>query len=128
MTEEGGAGVLEADVAIVGAGAAGLSLAHRLAGPGSGRRPPSVALEDAPPGPLRPPRRTWCFWEAGPGRFDAAVTASWRSLRVRDRRGRPIQGDIAPLRYKMIRSDDFETLVSRDLADRDAVRLSLIHI
>ncbi|KEG43959.1 lycopene cyclase family protein, partial [Streptomyces griseorubens] len=114
--------MLQADVAIVGAGAAGLSLAHRLAGPGSGRRAPSVALLDAPPGPLRPPRRTWCFWEAGPGRFDAAVTASWRSLRVRDRGGRPIHGDIAPLRYKMIRSDDFEHLVARDLAGHDRVR------
>ncbi|MFC8034165.1 lycopene cyclase family protein [Streptomyces griseoincarnatus] len=114
--------MLEADVAIVGAGAAGLSLAHRLAGPGSGRRAPSVVLLDAPPGPLRPPRRTWCFWEAGPGRFDAAVTASWRSLRVRDRGGRPIDGDIAPLRYKMIRSDDFEHLVARDLAGHDGVR------
>ncbi len=103
-------------------GAAGLSLAHRLAGPGSGRRAPSVALLDAPPGPLRPPRRTWCFWEAGPGRFDAAVTASWRSLRVRDRGGRLIDGDIAPLRYKMIRSDDFEHLVARDLAGHDGVR------
>ncbi|WP_427761850.1 lycopene cyclase family protein [Streptomyces sp. DSM 41931] len=114
--------MLEADVAIVGAGAAGLSLAHRLAGPGSGRRVPSVALVEAPPGPLRPPRRTWCFWEAGPGRFDAAVTASWRRLRVRDRAGRPIHGDIAPLRYKMIRSDDFEYLVARDLAGHDGVR------
>ncbi|MFI9284401.1 lycopene cyclase family protein [Streptomyces werraensis] len=114
--------MLEADVAIVGAGAAGLSLAHRLAGSGSGRRAPSVTLLEAPPGPLRPPRRTWCFWEAGPGRFDAAVTASWRCLRVRDRAGRPIHGDIAPLRYKMIRSDDFEHLVARDLAGHDRVR------
>ncbi|MDU0303400.1 lycopene cyclase family protein, partial [Streptomyces sp. PAL114] len=114
--------MLQADVAIVGAGAAGLSLAHRLAGPGSGGGGPSVALVDAPPGPLRPPRRTWCFWEAGPGRFDAAVTASWRHLRVRDPSDTVIDGDIAPLRYKMIRSDDFEHLVDRDLADREDVR------
>ncbi|MFF8406663.1 lycopene cyclase family protein [Streptomyces sp. NPDC015684] len=103
------------DVAIVGAGAAGLSLAHRLSGHVPGRRMPSVVLLDAPPGPLRPPRRTWCFWESGMNRFEAAVTASWRSLRVRPSTGAPVTGDISPLRYKLIRSTDFEALVDRDL-------------
>lgn len=114
--------MLDAEVAIVGAGAAGLSLAHRLARTAPGTRAPSVVLVDAPPGPLRPPRRTWCFWEAGAGRFDAAVTATWRHLRVRPPSGREIEGDIEPLRYKMIRSDDFEHLVAHDLADSTAVR------
>ncbi|MFJ8506056.1 lycopene cyclase family protein [Streptomyces avermitilis] len=108
--------MLEADVAIVGAGAAGLSLAHRLACPARGRPRVSVVLMEAPPGPLRPPRRTWCFWERGLGRYDAAVTASWQRLRVHAPGGRPIEGDITPLRYKMIRSDDFEALMAHDLA------------
>lgn len=112
----------EVDVAIVGAGAAGLSLAHRLSGPRFRARPRTVALIDAPPGPLRPPRRTWCFWEPGPGRFDAAVTASWQRLRTRPRTGPPVEGDIAPLRYKMIRSDAFEALVAGQLARHPAVR------
>ncbi|MGX1316262.1 lycopene beta-cyclase [Streptomyces calvus] len=114
--------MLETDVAVVGAGAAGLSLAHRLARAAPAAGQPSVVLLDAPPGPLRPPRRTWCFWEAGRGRFDAAVTASWRHLRVRPPSGPAIDGDIAPLRYKMIRSDDFEHLVAHDLAASPAVR------
>ncbi|MFE9020728.1 lycopene cyclase family protein [Streptomyces sp. NPDC007808] len=114
--------MLEADVAVVGAGAAGLSLAHRLSGHVSGMRTPSVVLVEAPPGPLRPPRRTWCFWEPGRGRFDAAVTADWGRLRVRPRTGAPIEGDIAPLRYKMIRSDDFEQLVARQLRSSPNVR------
>ncbi|GGM19291.1 lycopene cyclase [Streptomyces fumigatiscleroticus] len=114
--------MLEADVAIVGAGAAGLSLAHRLSGRAPGARPLSAVLVDAPPGPLRPPRRTWCFWEQGRGRYDAAVTASWRRLRVRSPAGTVIEGDIAPLRYKMIRSDDFEHLVGHGLAGSGAVR------
>ncbi|MBV2357076.1 lycopene cyclase [Streptomyces sp. J2-1] len=106
----------DADVAIVGAGAAGLSLAHRLARqtPGTSGAP-SVVLLDAPPGPLRPPARTWCFWEPGRGRYDAAVTAAWQRLRVTPPAGAPRTGDIAPLRYKMIRSGDFEALVTRDL-------------
>ncbi|MFE1194207.1 lycopene cyclase family protein [Streptomyces olivaceoviridis] len=112
----------EVDVAVVGAGAAGLSLAHRLAESVPGLRTPSVVLVDAPPGPLRPPPRTWCYWTAEPGRFDAAVRAEWQRLRVRPRTGAPVEGNIAPLRYRMIRSDDFERVVSRDLARSPTVR------
>ncbi|MGW0330740.1 lycopene cyclase family protein [Streptomyces sp. NPDC003011] len=114
--------MLEADVAIIGAGAAGLSLAHRLSCPAPGDRRLSTVLLDAPPGPLRPPRRTWCFWEAGRGRYDAAVTSSWRCLRVHRPTGGAIEDDISPLRYKMIRSEDFERLVTHDLAQGRGVR------
>ncbi|MDX3710431.1 lycopene cyclase family protein [Streptomyces europaeiscabiei] len=114
--------MLEADVAIVGAGAAGLSLAHRLSRTAPGSRHLSVILMDAPPGPLRPPSRTWCFWEKGPGPYDAALSAVWRRLRVRTPEGRILEEDIAPLTYKMIRSDDFEELVARALARSDEVR------
>ncbi|WP_333738191.1 lycopene cyclase family protein [Streptomyces sp. IBSBF 2806] len=114
--------MVHAEVAILGAGAAGLSLAHRLTQAAPGARRVSAVLVDAPPGPLRPPSRTWCFWEPGPGPYDAALTAEWRRLRVHGRAGRPIEDDIAPLRYKMLRSDDFERLVARDLAHGDDVR------
>ncbi|MER5586753.1 lycopene cyclase family protein [Streptomyces asoensis] len=114
--------MLDADVAIVGAGAAGLSLAHRLAHRAPATRRLSVVLVDAPPGPLRPPSRTWCFWERGRGRYDAAVTATWRRLRVRTPGGAVIEDDITPLRYKMIRSEDFESLVEHDLGRSGQVR------
>ncbi|WP_413760436.1 lycopene cyclase family protein [Streptomyces sp. MMBL 11-3] len=114
--------MLDAEVAIVGAGAAGLSLAHRLARPAPGTGPVRTILLDAPPGPLRPPARTWCFWEAGPGPYDAALTASWRRLRVHTSAGLAAQDDIAPLTYKMLRSDAFERLVDRDLARTGDVR------
>ncbi|WP_268249684.1 lycopene cyclase family protein, partial [Streptomyces anandii] len=109
-----------ADVVIVGAGAAGLSLAHRLTA--AGTPAPSVLLIEPPPGPLRPPRRTWCFWEAGTGAYDAAVSASWPCLRTIDRHGVSVRRHIGPMRYKMIRSDDFEALVGRDLTARPNVR------
>ncbi|MFE9558977.1 lycopene cyclase family protein [Streptomyces sp. NPDC006692] len=104
------------DVAIIGAGAAGLSLADRLCA--TGPRSLAVRLIDAPPGPLRPPRRTWCFWEAGAGRYDAAVTRAWSRLRVHSPQGAAFDDCIGPLRYKMIRSDDFEHLIGRHLTDR----------
>ncbi|MFL9652566.1 lycopene cyclase family protein [Streptomyces sp. PB17] len=114
--------MLDADIVIVGAGAAGLSLAHRLPARAPSGAVSSVVLVDPPPGPLRPPRRTWCFWETGPGRFDRAATASWEWLRVRGRDGRVVRRHLAPTRYKMIRSDDFEALVARDLKDRPGLR------
>ncbi|MFH9981093.1 lycopene cyclase family protein [Streptomyces sp. NPDC017179] len=104
--------MLEADVAIVGAGAAGLSLAYWLARRPAGTRPVTVVLMEAPPGPLRPPHRTWCYWETEDGPYDAALTTSWRRLRVHGTDGHATERDIAPLRYKMLRSDDFETFVA----------------
>lgn len=113
--------MLETDVAIVGAGAAGLSLAHRLARRAPGARRLSVLLLDAPPGPLRPRSRTWCYWEAGPGPYDAALRATWQRLCVRTPAGHTVEEDIAPLTYKMLRSDDFEALVAREVAASDEI-------
>ncbi len=114
--------VVEADIVVVGAGAAGLSLVHRLPSDVPHGAAPSVVLIEPPPGPLRPPPRTWCSWETGPGRFDTAATASWEWLRVHGRDGTPLWRHTAPARYKMIRSDDFEALVDRDLKDRPGLR------
>ncbi|MCQ6555783.1 lycopene cyclase family protein [Streptomyces sp. C10-9-1] len=95
------------DIAVVGAGAAGLSLAWRLLDPPPGVRAPDVVLVDAPPGPLRPPERTWCFWEPEHGEYDRLLTAGWRRLRVRDGEGGGAAHDLGSLRYKMLRSGDF---------------------
>ncbi|MEU5599300.1 lycopene cyclase family protein [Streptomyces sp. NPDC020298] len=114
--------MVEWDIVIVGGGAAGLSLAHRLPTETAQWPGMSVVLVDAPAGPLRAPRRTWCFWEAGRGRYDSAVTASWEWLRVHSRHGTAVRRHIAPLRYKMIRSADFEALVGHDLAQRPRIR------
>lgn len=109
------------DVVIVGAGAAGLSLAYHLCAPG-GAVPLSVVLVDAPPGPLRPPPRTWCYWEPPGGAYDAALAASWPRLRVRAADGTPTPTDPSPYRYKMLRSDAFEALAGRRLSGAPAFR------
>ncbi|MEW2530245.1 lycopene cyclase family protein [Streptomyces sp. NPDC047071] len=113
---------VDVDVAVVGAGAAGLSLALRLARPPLGARRVTAVLLAAPPGPSRTARRTWCYWESGPGPYDEAVTASWQRLRVRSAGGRIVDAAIAPLRYKMLDSQAFEALAGRVLSDSSCVR------
>ncbi|SED79104.1 lycopene beta-cyclase [Streptomyces sp. 2224.1] len=111
----------DAEVVIVGAGAAGLSLAYRLCAPEAGNRELRVLLVDAPHGPLTPQERTWCYWEAPGGAFDSALTASWERLRVHGPDGAATEGRPAPLRYKMLRSRDFEAFVGARLAGRSHV-------
>lgn len=50
--------------------------------------------------------RTWCFWEAGEGRFDQLVYRQWDRLTFQDGAGELTQ-PIGPLRYKMLRGADF---------------------
>ncbi|OON71865.1 lycopene cyclase family protein [Streptomyces tsukubensis] len=103
----------DTDITIVGAGAAGLSLAHRLRSRPGAAALPRVTLVEAPEGGLRPPERTWCFWERPGGEYDGALTASWGSLRVRGPDGSEVVGRPDPFRYKMLRSGAFEALLSR---------------
>ncbi|MFJ5802220.1 lycopene cyclase family protein [Streptomyces decoyicus] len=111
----------DADAVIVGAGAAGLSLAYRLCEPTADARRLRVLLVDAPRGPLTPQERTWCYWEAPGGAFDSALTASWERLRVHGPDGAATRGRPAPFRYKMLRSRDFEALVGARLSGKDTV-------
>lgn len=103
---------ITSDVIIVGGGAAGLSLAHRLTEAGT----TTATVVDAPDGPLRPAERTWCYWEEGPGDFEEAVSASWSRLRVHGVDGAPVTVTSSPLRYRMLRSGPFERLVHSRLA------------
>ncbi|MFD5424187.1 lycopene cyclase family protein [Streptomyces sp. NPDC127084] len=100
------------DVVIVGGGAAGLSLAHRLTTTGTA----GVTVVEPPDDSLRPPERTWCYWERGTGDLDEAVTASWSRLRVHGADGAEVTVDPAPLSYRMLRSTRFERLVHSHLA------------
>ncbi len=109
--------VMDTEVAVVGGGAAGLSLIHHLCAPGPGGRPGAgsgparVVLVDAPAGPLRPPERTWCFWEEPGGDWDDLLLRSWDRLRVHGPDGAAFTGSPGPLRYKMLRSDTFARAV-----------------
>jgi len=105
--------VPEVDVAIVGAGAAGLSLAWELAGDAP-RAPTAALVEPAGPagGGARSPVRTWCSWGPPGGPFEPAVSARWDRVAVVGPDGIRQAVDLAPLAYSMVRSPDLEALVA----------------
>jgi len=118
---------MDVDLAVVGAGGAGLSLFvhldHRWP---AGRRPPSIALVD--PVRRQGDDRTWCFWTAADddpvgGPLAAAVHRSWRRVELVDVDGRSRVLDLGPLRYVMIRSGEFYALAEKAVARLRAVRV-----
>jgi lycopene beta-cyclase len=124
------AGGVEVDVALVGAGGAGLSVllqldrqlaANTLAGRAEGRVAPSVVLVD--PVHRRGNDRTWCFWDGGSSDVEAAVHRSWSRVELVDAVGRSRVLDLSPLRYVMVRSPEFYAL-----ADDAAARLGAVRI
>ena len=104
------------EVAVVGAGAAGLALACRL-----GEQGCDVVLVDAPAGPLRAPDRTWCTWQSGEHPWAEAVSGRWDRVAVHAHDGTRGVYDLAPLSYTMIRSHDYER-VAADRLVRSGVR------
>ncbi len=107
---------MQVDVAVVGAGGAGgavlVQLARLLA---PGREPPSVAVVD--PQRKAGRDRTWCFWDAGSSAVDVAVHRAWGTALLVEADGREHRLDLAPLRYVMVRSQDFYALADA-AADR----------
>jgi lycopene beta-cyclase len=111
----------DADLLIVGAGCAGLSLAYRLVDGGhlDGRR---LLLID----PRREYRRdrTWCFWNVVEHPFADLVTHEWARWRVRD--GGPwVERSAAGLRYQHLPSDAFYARALERLEREPSVELRL---
>lgn len=111
--------VERAEVVVIGAGAAGLGLAVRLAE----QRLPDVVLVTSPD---PPPERTWCSWQRDDVAWAEAVAHSWPRADVVDRRGRVQRLDLAPYRYEMVRSRDFEGWAGEwlDGVDRRVARVT----
>ncbi|MEU9647432.1 lycopene cyclase family protein [Streptomyces sp. NPDC048110] len=107
------------DAIVVGGGAAGLCLAHRL----TETRTATLTLIEPPDGTLRPAARTWCYWNAGDDGLEEAVSASWSVLRVHGADGRPVIVEPAAFTYRMVRSGDFERLVHDRLTRSDGGRV-----
>ena len=113
---------MRVDVAVVGAGGAGGSvLVHlaRLLAPG--QEPPTIAVVD--PQRKAGRDRTWCFWDEGSSAVDEAVHRSWNAALLVDGSGREHRLDLAPMRYAMVRSQDFYALADDAAAQLGAVRV-----
>ncbi|MFD5918735.1 lycopene cyclase family protein [Kitasatospora sp. NPDC058201] len=102
------------DIVVIGAGAAGLTFAHRLAT--AGPAAPTVALVEPSDGDRRRPApRTWCFWEPAGGPYDDLLTASWDSAALCSTDGTLTRHALGRQRYKMLDSETFRRAVHRRL-------------
>ena len=92
----------DADLVILGAGCAGLSLAARLA-----RSQSSLRVEIVEPRTHYEDDRSWCFWR--PERHDLSdlVSHSWDSWRFSGATGEALSHRVAGLRYQYVRGIDF---------------------
>ena len=112
----------DAEVVVVGAGAAGLALACLLGEQGGHE----VVLVDAPAGPARSPDRTWCSWQTGPTDWEDAVSARWHRVSLHAPDGAARTYDLAPLDYTMIRSGDYEHVAGERLARAGVERVEAL--
>jgi lycopene beta-cyclase len=116
------------DVAIVGAGGAGLSLAIALRA-ALARRPEARSLSVAVVDPVhrRAQDRTWCWWttpEDLPAGLAPLLTTAWSRMELIDRAGVAGHYGLDPLRYVMLRSADLYEAADGVLADLGASRVS----
>ena len=89
--------------AIIGAGCAGIHLAlAMMEDPFFADKQILVLEKDA----KEANDRTWCFWEIGSGKWDNLILHSWAKGKFHCTNQDKVM-DIAPYRYKMLRSIDF---------------------
>lgn len=102
---------MQYDYIILGGGASGLSLAHRMAN--------NVWFQDKKIAVVEKTRketndRTWSFWEDAPGPYESIIHKSWTQLMFHsDTLSKKL--DIAPFTYKMVRGLDFYNYVYKEL-------------
>ena len=110
----------DVDLALLGAGGAGLTVLHALADRdltvGLPRQTRVLVVDPVPDADAAARHRTWCFWAAEEVALAPAVHATWRHVRVSDPR-RGLVLDLDPFRYHLVRSVDLAAHVA-DLVAR----------
>lgn len=100
------------DIAIIGAGAAGLHLALAMRNDAFFANKNILLLEKDS---KEANDRTWCFWEKGAGKWDNILLKSWSKGDFFGKTyHRPL--DLHPYRYKMLRGADFYRFAKSELA------------
>lgn len=106
------------DLAILGGGCAGLSLALRLAEqPGRCRRVTVIESRSAYTND-----RSWCFWRLGQHRYEPLVKRTWSKVVVRAA-SRAVHVDCARTPYQLLEAGAFYDHAQEAMAASDAVRL-----
>jgi len=120
------AGGVDVDLAVLGAGGAGLSLLTQLDRrlTARGGQVPSAVLVD--PVHHRGNDRTWCLWDDGASELDPVVHRAWSRVQLIGADGRERVLDLAGMRYLMIRSADFYALADDAAARLGAVRIPAV--
>lgn len=106
------------DVALIGAGGAGVTFLHALATAMQGRQTRTIRVlvcddTDRLGDPVDD--RTWSFWDHEPNLADPAVSSSWQRLRV-CLPGRDRVMTLREHQYKMLRSANYYRLVAQAVA------------
>ena len=112
---------VDADVIIVGAGAAGLSCAVQLSDAGFTRQLKILLLE---PRTEYTHDRTWCFWNVLPNPFEDCVSHRWRTWSVADQTRR-VDRSSPGLTYDHLPADVFYDRAQRLLGADPNVELRL---
>ena len=105
------------DLAILGAGCAGLSLARELIRHGYSKR--AVILE---PREVYTPDRTWCFWASGQHELSDLVSKRWSHWQLSTLR-QTVDHRGSGFSYQQIRSDDFYQAHLAKVARRSNIKL-----
>ena len=92
------------DIAIIGAGAAGLQLLYEYA-----QRPSSDAQQILLIDSGNRSEKSWCFWQGDRPIFEDLIEKKWNQLAFIDDRGVEIRSAIDPLHYHYISSERFFT-------------------
>ena len=99
------------DIAIIGAGAAGLHLSLAMKGESFFQHKRILILEKSAKDQND---RTWCFWEKGEGLWDTLLQQSWSKgdfFTVEN----AVPLSLTPYRYKMLRAIDFYEFAKKEI-------------
>ena len=111
---------VDVDVAVLGGGLAGLSLAERLGAPA--RAGPSVVVVEQRA--AYRDDRTWCAWRVASHRYDALVDRTWSRFEVREG-GVAVVVECPDAPYQMISAGTFYRHAQSQLERSARVRLEL---
>ncbi len=104
---------MQYDYIFAGGGAAGLSLAYRMAKHQAFQNKKILLIDKEA---KNTNDRTWCFWTAKPSIFEEIVCKTWNKCWFYSPQFTQCL-DLAPYQYKMIRGQDFYHFVRKTLAD-----------